>query len=171
MDKQMLTHIWDQTRQKYGIYLRLLEAIPEEKLHAHPVTGMRTPVHLAAHVSGTVIRDIALGVAKGEITADEEAEAGVAESLESRADLLAFARTCWEQADTAVGTIGAAELQAVVGTPWGYSFPGAVGFHIQNEEFLHHRGQLYVFARLCGVTSPPFIYSYGDNAPEFRPAG
>lgn len=171
MDKQMLTHMWDQTRQKYGIYLRLLEAIPEEKLHTHPVAGMRSPAHITAHVSGTVIRDIALGVAKGEITADEEAEAGVAESLESRADLLAFARTCWDLADTAVRTIGAAELQAVVSTPWGYSFPGAVGFHIQNEEFLHHRGQLYVFARLCGVTSPPFIYSYGDNAPDFRPAG
>lgn len=170
MDKQMLTQMWDQTRQKYGIYLRLLEMIPEDKLHTNPATGMRTPAQLVAHVSGTVFRDIAEGVAKGEITADEGAESGAAEGLETRADLLAFARNCWEQADAAVGKIGDAQLQAVVGTPWGMSFPGAVGFFIQNEEFLHHRGQLYVFARLCGVTAPPFIYSYGDNAPEFRPA-
>lgn len=171
MDKQMLSHMWDQTRQKYGIYLRVLETIPEDKLHTNPAAGMRTPAELAAHVSGTVIRDIAQGVAKGEITAEEGAEAGVAKGLTTRADLLAFARTCWEQADAAVGHIGDAELQAVVGTPWGMSFPGAVGFHIQNEEFLHHRGQLFVFARLCGATNPPFIYSYGDNAPEFQPAG
>jgi uncharacterized damage-inducible protein DinB len=171
VDKQMLTQSWDQTRQKYGIYLRLLQAIPADKLHTNPAPGMRTPAQLVAHVSGTVIRDIAEGVAKGEITADEDAEAGVAGGLKTHADILAFARTCWARADAAVGRTGDPQLQAVVGTPWGMSFPGAVGFHLQNEEFLHHRGQLYVFARLCGATNPPFIYSYGDNAPEFRPAG
>lgn len=167
----MLTQMWDQTRQKYGIYLRVLDIIPEDKLHTNPAPGMRTPAQLVAHVSGTVLRDIAEGVARGEITADEGAEAGVAGDLKTRADLQAFARTCWEQADAAVGRIGDAELQAVVNTPWGMSFPGAAGFYLQNEEFMHHRGQLFVFARLCGATNPPFIYSYGDNAPEFRPAG
>jgi len=171
VNKQTLTQMWDQTRQQYGIYLRILEAIPEDRLHTHPAAGMRTPAQLAAHVSGTVFRDIAEGVAKGEITADEDTEAGVAETLKTRADVLAFARACWKQADAAVAGIGDAELQAVVDTPWNMSFPGAVGFHIQTEEFLHHRGQLYVFARLCGVTDPPFIYSYADNAPGFQPAG
>jgi len=169
VDKQMLTEMWDHTRQKYGIYLRLLEEIPADKLHTHPAPGMRTPAQLAAHVSGTIIRDITQGVAKGEITAQENAEAGVAEGFKTRDDLLAFARTCWEQADAAVGKIGDAELKAIVGTPWGMSIPGEVGFEIQNEEFLHHRGQLFVFARICGTTKPPFIYSFGENAAGFQP--
>jgi uncharacterized damage-inducible protein DinB len=38
-----------------------------------------------------------------------------------------------------------------------------------NDEFVHHRGQLYVYARLFGA-APPFLWSYGENAAEFRPA-
>jgi uncharacterized damage-inducible protein DinB len=38
-----------------------------------------------------------------------------------------------------------------------------------SDEFMHHRGQLYVYARLFGVV-PPAMWSYGENAAEFRPA-
>jgi uncharacterized damage-inducible protein DinB len=168
MNRQMLDHKWDQMRQKYGVYLRALEMIPEDRYHSHPVPGMRTPAELVAHISGTVIRDVAQGVAKGEITADEAGESKLAAGLATRAAVIAYARQCWDRADAAVATIGEAELNATVGTPWKLSFPGWVGFEIMRDEFLHHRGQLYVYARLCGV-APPFIGSFGDNAPEFRP--
>jgi uncharacterized damage-inducible protein DinB len=88
--------------------------------------------------------------------------------LKTKADLIAFARKCWDQANAAVAGIGDAQLQAMVPTPWGMTFPGWVGFNILNDEFLHHRGQLYAYARLCGV-EPPFIWGFKDNAPEFRP--
>jgi uncharacterized damage-inducible protein DinB len=168
MDKQTLTQVWDQTRQKYGVYLRLLESFPTDRYHGHPVAGMRTPVELVAHVSGTVVRDIAQGVAKGAITADESTEGTVASGLKTKAELISFARKCWDQANAAVASIGDAQLQAMVPTPWGMTFPGWVGFNILNDEFLHHRGQLYAYARLCGV-EPPFIWGFGENAPEFRP--
>lgn len=168
MNRQMLDQMWDQMRQKYGVYLRALEAIPEDRYQSHPVPGMRTPAELVAHISGTVIRDLAQGVAKGEVTADEAGEAKVAAGLGSRAAVLAFARQCWDQADAAVATIGNAELSATVATPWSMSFPGWAGFEMMNDEFLHHRGQLHVYARLCGV-APPSIWSFGDNAAEFRP--
>jgi hypothetical protein len=35
-----------------------------------------------------------------------------------------------------------------------------------NDEFVHHRGQLYVYARLFSV-APPFIWSFGENGSEF----
>ena len=168
MDRQTLTQVWDQTRQKYGVYLRLLEAIPADRYHSHPVPGMRTPAELAVHVSGSIVRDIAQGVAKGAITADESAESTVASGLRTKADLISFARKCWDQANVAVAAISDAQLQAMVPTPWGMTFPGWVGFNILNDEFLHHRGQLSAYARLCGV-APPFIWGFGDNAPEFRP--
>lgn len=169
MDKQMLDQMWDQFRQKYGVYLRLLEAFPEDRYHGHPVPGMRTPAELMAHLSGTVVRDIAQGVAKGAITADESSEDKVAAGFKTKADLLAFARKCWDQANAAVIATGDAQLKAMVPTPWGMTFPGWVGFNIMNDEFLHHRGQLYAFARLCGF-QPPFIWGFGDNAPGFRPS-
>jgi uncharacterized damage-inducible protein DinB len=168
MDKQALDQAWDQIRQKYGVYLRLLEAIPEDRYHTHPVPGMRTPAEMAVHVSGTVVRDIAKGVAKGEITADESSESQVATKLKTKAALIAFANSCWKEADAAVATIGDPQLNAMVPTPWDMTFPGWVGFNIMGDEFLHHRGQLSAFARACGA-APPFIWGFADNAADFRP--
>ena len=124
MNKTVLDQTWDQFRQKYGVYLRLLEAFPADKLATHPVAGMRTPAELVAHVCGTIVRDIPEGVAKGQITAEESEEAKVATELTDKAALLAFARRCFEQGDAAVQRIGDPELGAMVGTPWGSSWLG-----------------------------------------------
>jgi uncharacterized damage-inducible protein DinB len=168
MDKATLDPMWDQFRQKYGVYLRLLEAIPGDRYTTHPVPGMRTPAELVVHISGTVVRDMAEGVAKGRITADESSEEKIAAELDNKAALINFARQCFERADAAVKRIGDAELTAMVPTPWKASWPGYVALHILQDEFLHHRGQLYVFARCCGA-EPPFMWGYADNAPEYQP--
>jgi uncharacterized damage-inducible protein DinB len=169
MNKDTLDQMWDQFRQKYGVYLRLLEAIPADSYAAHPVPGMRTPAELAVHISGSVVRDMAEGVAKGRITADESLEEKTAGELGNKAALIAFARECFDQADAAVKRIGDAELAAMVPTPWGKTWPGFVAFHVLHDEFLHHRGQLYAFARCCGA-EPPFMWGFAENAPEYRPA-
>jgi uncharacterized damage-inducible protein DinB len=169
VDKKMLIQEWDQMRQKYGVYLRLLEAIPENRYHSNPVPGMRTAAELAVHVSRTVVRDIARGVAKGKITVDEASEDRVASGLKTKADVISFAKDCWSQANAAVAATGDAQLSAMVPTPWEMTFPGWVGFSIMRDEFHHHRGQLSVYARICNV-EPPFIWGFEDNAPEFGPA-
>lgn len=169
MDKQAVTEHWDQIRQKYGVYLRMLEMLPEDALQRRLVPVIRTPAEMAVHISGSVVRDIAVGVAAGEITSDESIEPEIAAGLTNLPSLVAFARECWEEADRAVSGVGDAQLAAVVPTPWNMSFPGWVGFHIINDELVHHRGQLFVYARLLGL-EPPFIYGYEDNPPGFRPA-
>jgi uncharacterized damage-inducible protein DinB len=169
MDKTALDQMWDQFRQKYGVYLRLLEALPEDRYASSPIAGMRPPAELMVHVSGTVVRDIAEGVAKGEITVDEAGEANTAARLGSKAALIAFARECFERADAAVKRIGDAELAAMVPTPWKAVWPGWVAIHVLSDEFMHHRGQLYCYARACGV-APPFMWGYAENEAEFRPA-
>ena len=168
VDKQALNQMWNQIRQKYGIYVRLLEAIPEDQFFHRPVPDMRTPAEMVAHVSGSIVRDIALGIAKGQITADESSESSVAQSFSTREDVLAFARACWLAADEAVARTGDAQLSAMVTTPWEMTFPGWVGYNILNDELLHHRGQLYAYARMWGA-EPPFMWGFKDNAPEFRP--
>ena len=169
MDKKTFDRIWDQTRQKYGIYLRVPESIPEDRYHDHPVEGMRTPAELVVHTSRGIVRDIARGVAKGAITTEGPPENEFASSLTTKADVISFARECWEDADSAASTIGDEELSASVPTPWDMQFPGWVGFNILSDEFLHHRGQLYAYARACGG-EPPFLWSFGDNDKEFGPA-
>jgi uncharacterized damage-inducible protein DinB len=168
MNKEMIDQMWDQFRQKYGVYLRLLETIPADRYTTHPVPGMRTPAELAVHISGTVVRDITEGVAKGRITVDEAGEGNVAAELGSKPALIAFAQRCFEQANAAVARIGDAQLSAMVPTPWKMTWPGWVAFQVMHDEFVHHRGQLYAFARCCGA-EPPFMWGYADNAPEYRP--
>ena len=167
MTRKTLDGLWDQARQKYGVYLRVLEAIPDDKYQSHPVPGMRTPAELVVHVSRGIVRDIAQGVAKGEIKSNGPAEAATAQGLKSRAEAVAFARRCWKEADSAVGGIADAQLSGVV-KAWGMSLPGSACMHILDDELVHHRGQLYVYARACGG-EPPFIWGFGDNAPDFAP--
>jgi uncharacterized damage-inducible protein DinB len=169
VNKQALEQVWDQFRQKYGVYLRVLEAIPADRYHTHPVPGMRTPAELAVHISATCVRDMAEGVAKGQITADEASENSSAAELGNKPALIAFAGECFRRADAAVKRIGDAELAAMVPTPWKSVWPGSVAFHVLSDEFMHHRGQLYCYARACGV-EPPFMWGYADNDAEFRPA-
>lgn len=168
MDKATFDQMWDQFRQKYGIYVRLLEAIPADRFTSHPIPGMRSPAELSVHISASVVRDIAEGVAKGRITADEGAEPRLAAELGGKAAIIAFAGRCFEQASAAVERIGDAQLSAMVPTPWGQTWPGWVAFQVMSDEFLHHRGQLSAYARACGV-EPPFIWGFEDNAEAYRP--
>lgn len=167
MNQQTLERRWDLIRQQYGIYLRLLESIPEDRLQDHVVHGMRTPAELIAHTSGSIVRDFARGIASGEIkkAADERA---VAARLSSRGEALAFAQGCWDDANAAMSSVGEKELEATVKTPWNMSFPGKAVLNMLSDEFLHHRGQLYVFARAAGG-EPPFLWSFDNNATEFAP--
>ena len=62
-----------------------------------------------------------------------------------------------------------AHLAANVKTPW--SAEGMKGSHVMGaiyDELVHHRGQLYVYARAFGV-EPPFLWDFAHNAPEYQP--
>ena len=167
MDEQSLKRRWDLIRQQYGIYLRLIASIPEETLQEHVVPSMRTPAQLIAHTSGGVVRDLARGVATGEIRKSED-ENAAASRLSSREEASTFALKCWEDADAAMSEVGDAELKATVRTPWNMSFPGTAVVNMLSDEFLHHRGQLYVYARAAGG-APPFLWSFDKNEPAFAP--
>jgi len=170
VNEEWLGGMWDHMRQKYGIYLRVLDAIPEDRFGDHPVPGMRPPTQMVVHTSGSIVRDIAEGVASGTIQADEAGEDSVAKRLESKADVLDFARRCWDRADAAIAGVGSDELGGEVGNPWGMPLNGTFAMVILNEEFLHHRGQLFAYVRACGG-EPPFLWGFGDNPAGFRPEG
>lgn len=167
MNKQTLDRRWDLFRQQYGIYMRLLEAMPEDRFQDHIVPGMRTPAELVAHTSGAIVREFARGVATGEIRMGED-EKEVAAGLSSRAKAVAYAKKCWDDANSAMSGVGDAQLSAKVSTPWNMSFPGSAVVNMLSDEFLHHRGQLYVYARAAGA-EPPFLWSFDKNKTEFAP--
>jgi len=48
LNRSTLHSTWNQLRQKYGVYLRVLEALPDDKIHEHVIPGMRTPAELVS---------------------------------------------------------------------------------------------------------------------------
>lgn len=170
MNSDDFTDAWDDLRLRYGIYLRLLEALPDPSFHQSPIQGMRAPAELVAHVSGTVVRGITLGIATGEILAPEESESDVVARLGSKASVLDFALDSWDVAAAAARSVGDRELAATVRSPWEMSFTGAEAFGIIRDEFMHHRGQLYAYSRAMAV-APPSMWRFDQNAPGFSPGG
>jgi len=157
MNKQMLDRQWDQLRHKYGAYLCLLEAIPADRFHTHPVPGMCTPAELVVQMSAVIVKDIAQGIAFGEIRTEETVEARVVADLGTKVAVIAYAKKCWNHAGDAVATIGDAQLKAMIDTPWNTKLTGWVAFNVLNDEFLRHYGQLFTYARLWGA-DPSFSW-------------
>jgi hypothetical protein len=115
---------------------------------------MGTLAELVVQTSGAVVRDIAQGIAQGEICPEDSAEARMVADLGSKMAVIAYAKKCWALADDAVAAIDSTQLNAVIRTPWKKAIPGWAGFNMLNDEFLHHYGQLDTYARLCGAEAP-----------------
>ena len=166
-NRQFFLEWWEHFRQQNGIALRLLALIPEDKLDARPIGNMRTPKELLVHMYGTIVRNCALGITTG--TIDEFNEVEKLKTLNTKDALLAFVRACWATADTAAKTVTDAQLLAQVKTPWGFDMPGWKAGSVINDEYLHHRGQLYAYARALGI-EPPMVWDFEHNEAPFAPA-
>lgn len=167
MNQQQLHDLFDQLRVRHGICLRVLEAFPEDALDRRLVAAMRTPKEIAVHVYAA-LRALTEGVHAGALPDFEPDEPRIAAGITSREALLAHCRREWEAAAQHVAAIGDRELQAPVTTPWGAPMPGARLCAAAYDEFLHHRGQLYVMLRVAGV-APPDAWDFKGNAPEYQP--
>ncbi len=165
MNKAFITQSWDHYRQVVGVGLRAVAALPEASLDTHPIPGMRTPKQLAVHLfAGT--HEFPRAVVAGKIgDYDEDA---IAAGLETKAELLAWCRRQWDEGTAIVQALTDAQIAAIVETPWGVDFPGFVLMKITEDEFWHHRGQLYVYLRALGV-EPPMLYDFEGNEPAFQP--
>ena len=168
MNKQTLLQMWDHLRESNGIGMRVIASLPADKLDSHPIPNMRTPKELVVHLYDVVIKAMAESVARGEFVYDDGSEKKLAASIKSRDELLKFARDCWNAADKIVASLSDAQLAAEVKTPFGKNFPGFVMFGITNDEFYHHRGQLYAYLRALGG-EPPMMWDFEHNESAFQP--
>ncbi len=165
MNRESITRSWDYVRQVQGVGLRAVAALPEAALDTHPIPNMRTPKELAVHLF-SCLNEFPRAVRDGRV-GDYDGTT-VASSLPSKADLLAWCRRQWEEGTAIVQTLTDAQIAGVVKTPWGSDFPGFVMMQIAEDEFWHHRGQLYTYLRALGV-EPPMLYDYENNEAAFQP--
>ena len=166
MTRSSLLQMWTRLRPRHGIALRVIEALPEGTMQNRPIPHMRTPLELVVHLYGSMIREMAECVARGEYRQPDEA--AIASGIHTHAELLAYARESYEAATRAVDSLSDAQLAGVVKTPWGSSPTGSRMIEAIPDEFFHHRGQLYAFVRALGG-EPPDMWDFANNAPEFRP--
>ena len=165
MNQKSFLEQWDHVRKLVGIGLRLVESLPESELDAHPVPKMRTPKQLAFHQFAT-LSEIMTGFERGDIRDADDADAA---KIRGKAELVKFCRDCWSAANRSALTITDEKLTSMVKTPWGRDLPAAMMITIVTDEFIHHRGQMFVFARLLGADVPD-MWDFSKNAEEFRPA-
>ncbi len=165
-NRQTFLGWWEHFRQMNGITLRMVAALPTDKLHSHPIKGMRTPVELLVHMYGQMVRNVPAGIAKGEIAGYDEKSAVA--KIKTTKDLVRFCKDCWADADTAAKSITDANLAAMVKTPWGMEMPGWACAGVITDEYSHHRGQLYAYTRLLGI-EPPMMWDFEHNEAAFAP--
>ena len=165
MDRNTHLALWDAMRPRHGITLRVIEQIPADRLASHPIPGMRTPIELVVHMYAGV-KLFSESVLSGHVAPYDEkaAVAGIA----TREQLLAFVADAWSAGDKAARAVADSQLGAVVSTPWGDPFPGFAMFGIVNDEYLHHRGQLYAYVRAMGIV-PVMVWDFENNAEAYRP--
>lgn len=166
MDRKQLAEMWETMRLSHGIGLRAIAALPADSIDRTVIPNMRTPKQLVVHMYAGVFRELAEGTLRGRVqNVDEPA---LCNGITTREDLIQFATAQWQAADRAVGQITDAHLTAMVPTPWEFTAPGAMIAGFIHDEYLHHRGQLYVYLRALGV-EPPMLWDFEHNAPEYQP--
>ena len=82
--------------------------------------------------------------------------------------LVQFAKDQWKAADKAISQMTDTHLTNTVSTPWNFEAPGSVMLEIIQDEYLHHRGQLYAYVRALG-NDVPMMWDFENNAPEYQP--
>ena len=163
MNKSTVVRMWDMMRLRHGVGLRCIEALPADKLDTRPVKDMRTPKELVVHMY-SYVRAATEAIVSGTLQTVEEAELA---TVKTKQDLVKFADTCWRDANAAVAKFTDTQLASSVKVPWGEMKAGDVLGSVQ-EEYLHHRGQLYAFLRQLGV-APPVNYDFENSAPAYQP--
>lgn len=164
MNQASIRKSWDYFRQGVGIGLRAVAALPDGSLDTNPIANMRTPKELAVHLF-TMVREFPASVRDGAV--EKYDETALVSGITSKAELVAYCRKAWEEGDAIVPGLTDAQIGGVVKTPWG-DHHGFVMMQILNDEFWHHRGQLYTYLRALGV-EPAMLYDYEHNEPAFQP--
>ncbi len=166
MDKSTFESSWNYFRTVNGVGLRVIAALPEDQLDAHPIPGMRTPKEMVVHMYRMVF-DLTKAVIDGQAVDSTPLEAADGARIRTRDELLAFCRESWDAGAQHAAALTEAHLKGMVKTPWGQPHSGAIMLQALYDEYWHHRGQLYCYLRLLGG-APPSLYDTEHNDPGFK---
>ncbi|CAM3431924.1 DinB family protein [Marinicrinis lubricantis] len=131
--------------------LELLDCIGEDQLNYKPWEKAMTFSELALHITGSTL--FFIGIVKGE-ERDPNVEAPKARSL---AELKQLAQEQTELTKSQLESITAEQLDQIVEFA-GMKLPGSALLQLAKDHEVHHKGQLFTYARTAGVENVPFFF-------------
>jgi uncharacterized damage-inducible protein DinB len=147
--KQLL----DQWLTHRTVLEKLLETVPDEHLGFKPWPGAMALGEMAQHVARSA--DMFVNMAKtgqGRISMPETVP------FASTAELLDFVRRMTEKTKAVYETITDEELRIHFDHPHpNFNGPREKILVVSNDHEIHHKGQLFVYARMIGVEKLPFF--------------
>lgn len=132
--------------------ISLVEATPEGSQDYTPWDGAWTYAQLTLHIVG-VGEWFVNAVVTGQL-----AKPTPAVQVNSMEQLREVVRETTKRTIDIYKTVTDEQLAAEVNTSsaFGYNLSGLQMIEAMREHEIHHKGQLFVYARLCGVVNPPF---------------
>lgn len=144
---------------KYGYFKMVLgmtrimvEQMPDEQVHFRPTESVRTFSEIATHMY-TFLVEAAETVQRG------RHESVASPELRDRGELLRYMDEQVTRFFAIFDEMTDEQLAANV-EAYGTSFAGEQFLNFAYDEHWHHRGQLTVYLRMCGI-EPVMIYDYG----------
>ena len=149
--KSLLEGKYGYFRMVLGMTRELVRQWPEGELDFRPVPEVRSARQIMAHMYSFLV-EAAESVKRG------RHETLVDPTLGSKAEILSYMDRQVERFYELWEGITDDELRGTVAA-YGTTFPGAQFLEFAYDEHWHHRGQLTVYLRMCGV-EPVMIYDY-----------
>ena len=165
MNRQLLLARRDYFNLVHGVTIRAIDTFTDSDLNFRPMPPMRTPRELIFHIYAQE-RALAEAARDGRLTVEassacnpeEPHGAAALASLETVADLKAYAEACHQTAEGIFRAMTEEDVTRPVEGPFG-TVPAWQYFAFAYDEHWHHRGQLYTYLRLIGK-EPPMLYDY-----------
>jgi uncharacterized damage-inducible protein DinB len=165
MNKQALLGQREYFKMVHSVTVRSIAPLTPEELDVRPRPEMRSIKELFYHIYA-MERNWAQNLHKGKVTQEEENVVipetddgkAVLATLNSVADLQAYANESHQMMDDTLGKMSDEEIAKIIETPFG-SFPAWKLVAFTYDEHWHHRGQFYTHIRLLGK-EPLMLYSY-----------
>lgn len=151
-------HYFETIRQRT---LRVVEAVPEEKLEWRHSAEVFSPGDLARHIAATERYTFAENVL-GQPSAYHGCGTDLASGMK---DTLAFMHQMHSETVSLLRRLRPEDLERKGVSPQGHAVTAWKFLRAMVEHEVHHRGEIYVYLALLGVPRPPL---YGLTEPELK---
>lgn len=160
-DGASFVHYYENVRKRTR---RLVELIPEERIEEHPIPGKFSFGDLVRHLAA-IERFLYAENVRGKPSRYQGCGTDLAEGKD---EILRFFDRCHEESVAIFGSLSPEELNAKCTTPAGTPITVWKWLRLLPEHEIHHRGQLYSYLALIGVSTPPL---YGLTSEQVAAAG